>query len=311
MTFASSELSRSIRTAAVTHVRYDDFYLNLWAQHYGRMIGRQNLFVILDGDDWTSKADLTGVNVIVLPRPRRRMRRDITNRRMQREQMDLLARLFSDLHYDYVIKGDCDEYLVPDPGKGVGLSDMVAEAEAHGAVYSSGINVVQDKASEPALDPGADVLSQRHLAILTASYCKVNLISRAGFEAGIRTNAGGHRVKGGLPVHASESYYMLHLGWCDLSMWRAQKKAHRLANDNAGTHKVYVDALETLFDQAAELSPIAGPFDSAMAAARREMCFTGDQRNKSLHRFNGGNFPWDGYRDYLVRLDDRFHGAVG
>jgi hypothetical protein len=230
---------------------------------------------------------------------------------MQLEQMDLLARLFNELHYDYVIKGDCDEYIVPDPLKGSGLAEMVAEAEAHGAVYSSGINVVHDTTCEPGLDPRLDVLSQRHLAILTASYCKVNLISRAGFEAGIRTNAGGHRVKGGLPVHASESYYMFHLGWSDLSLWRAQKKAHRLENDNGSTHRVYVDALETLFAQAAALSGSAGSFDEAMAAARREMCLTGDRRNHSLHRFHGGNFPWDGYNDYLVRLDTRFHGAVG
>jgi hypothetical protein len=275
------------------------------------MIGRQNLFVILDGDDWTSNADLSGVNVIVLKRPRNRMRRDITNRRMQREQLDLLSRLFFELHYDYVIKGDCDEYIVPDPQKGLGLAEMVAEAEANGAVYSSGINVVHDTASEPELDQLSDVLSQRHLAILSASYCKVNLISRRGFEAGIRTNAGGHRVKGGLPVHASESYYMIHLGWSDIPMWRAQKKAHRLAFDNGSTHKVYVDALETLFEQASGLANTAGTFDEAMAAARRELCFTAGHRNMSLHRFLGGNFPWEGYNDYLVRLDDRFHGAVG
>jgi hypothetical protein len=311
MTVPLQPVSKAFRTAAVTHVRYDDFYLNLWARHYGRMIGRENLFVILDGDDWTSKADLTGVNIIVLNRPRNRMRRDITNRRMQREQMDLLTRLFGELGYDYVIKGDCDEYIVPDPARSVGLADIVAEAEAHGAVYSSGVNVVHDTRVEPELDPLVDVLSQRHLAILSASYCKVNLISRRGFEAGIRTNAGGHRVKGGLPVHASESYYMLHLGWSDIPMWRAQKRAHRLAFDNGGTHKVYIDALETLFTQAADLADRAGPFDEAMVAARRELCFTDDQRHMSLHKFSGGNFPWDGYNDYLVRLDDRFHGTVG
>ena len=304
-------MSDDFRTAAVTHVRFDDFYLNLWVRHYGRMIGRENLYVILDGDDWTSQADLAGVNVLVKKRLRDRMRRDITDRRMQREQMDLLANLFSKLHYEYVIKGDCDEYIVPDPLKSTGLVDIVAEAEAHGAVYSSGINVVHNTSFEPELDPMSDILSQRHLAIISASYCKVNLISRRGFDFGIRTGAGGHRVKGGLPVHASESYFMIHLGWSDVPMWRAQKKALRLAFDSGGTHSGYFDRLEALFVQVAAFSNLAGPFDVAMDAARRELCFTGEQRNMSMHKFHGGNFPWEGYNDYLVRLDERFHGAVG
>jgi Glycosyl transferase family 2 len=310
MAVNSTLAAGATRTAAVTHVRHDDFFLDLWARHYGRMLGRENLFVILDGDDWETRADLSGVNVTVLPRQRARMPRGNIDRRMQREQMDLLARIFGELQYDYVFKGDCDEYIVPDPVQGLGLDGLVAEADAHGAVYSSGINVMHDTTGEPALDPMADVMAQRHLAILSQTYFKVNLISGKGYADGIRTNAGGHRVKGGLPVHASQSYYMIHLGFCDVPMWR-ERTANRLAVDQQDTFKSYIETCEELFAKAVERSEASGPMDPAMAAARQELCFTGDQRNMSAHRFLGGNFPWDGHNDYIVRLDDRFHGSVG
>jgi Glycosyl transferase family 2 len=297
------------RTAAVTHVRHDDFFLDLWARHYGRMIGRENCFVLLDGDDWETKADLSGVNVIVLPRQRERIPRGNVDRQMQRHQMDLLARIFDDLHFDYVIKGDCDEYLVPDPLQDSGLNAMLAEADAHGAVYSSGINVMHDTAREPALDPAADVMSQRHLAILSQTYCKVNLISRRGYDAGIRTNAGGHRVKGSLPVHASQSYYMIHLGFLDVPMWR-ERANHRLAFDRGETFKEYVESYNNMLAQVADRSGTAGPFDPAMTAARDELCFTDGQRVKSANRFSRGDFSWAGKNNYLVRLDNRFHGSV-
>jgi hypothetical protein len=298
------------RIAAVTHVRHDDFFLDLWVRHYGRLIGRQNCHVILDGDDWTSSVDLSDVNVIVLPRPRSHMNRVRIDRRMQREQMDLIARIFEDLRYDYVLKGDCDEYVVPDPLLGTTIHEAVREADLAGAVYSSGINVLHDTSCEPALDPQKDVMSQRHFAVLSQSYCKVNLLARTGYEQGIRTNPGGHRVAGSLPVHASQSFYMLHLGWCDVPMW--QKRAeHRLAFDRDGSFQTYVAGCANLFAAYAASAGIAGPLDPAMAQARRELCFTGETRVSNANKFHAGNFPWEGTRDYLVRLDERFHGSVG
>lgn len=296
------------RVAAVTHVRNDDFFLDLWARHYGRMIGRENCFVLLDGDDWETRADLTGVNVIVLKRHRERIPRGNIDRRMQREQLELIERLFQT--YEYVMKGDCDEYIVPDPLQNLGLEGVLAEAEAHGAVYSSGINVVHDTRTEPHLDPMRDVMSQRHLAELSQAYCKVNLVSRKGYASGVRTNAGGHRVKGGFPVHASQSYYMIHLGWCDIPMW-SERSNHRLSLDRGDSFKGYIDSCNRLFALYAERSDTAVPLDPAMAEARRELCFAGDRRVESSNRFQRGNFPWDIYNNYLVRLDARFHGCVG
>ena len=40
-----------MKIAAVTHVRNDDFYLGKWVDHYGRLLGRENLHILLDGAD--------------------------------------------------------------------------------------------------------------------------------------------------------------------------------------------------------------------------------------------------------------------
>lgn len=298
------------RIAAVTHVRNDDFFLDLWVRHYGRLIGRQNCFVILDGDDWTPLADLSGVNVIVLPRPRSHMNRVRIDRRMQRQQLDVIARIFDDLGYDYVLKGDCDEYVVPDPVLGTTIQQAVREADLAGAVYSSGINVLHDTSVEPGLDPLRDVMSQRHFAVLSQSYFKVNLLARTGYDQGIRTNPGGHRVAGSLPVHASQSFYMLHLGWCDVPMWQ-ERARHRLAFDRGDSFRTYVDHCADLFASLSASADIAGPLDPAMDQARGELCFTDGIRVSSANKFRAGNFSCDGNRDYLVRLDGRFHGCVG
>ena len=294
----------------MTHVRNDDFFLDLWAKHYGRHIGRENCFVILDGDDWTPLADLSGVNVIVLPRPRAQMNRVRIDRRMQREQLDLIARIFEELKYDYVIKGDCDEYVVPDPLQSLTIGEAVREADLVGAVYSSGINVLHDTVQEPGLDPLKDVMSQRHLAVLSQSYCKVNVVSRIGYERGIRTNAGGHRVEGALPVHASRTFYMLHLGWCDVPMWQ-ERNQHRIAFDRDDSFRTYADMVAKMFASVSESASSAGPLDPAMDAAQSELCFTNGVRVNNANKFRKGNFACEGNTDYLVRLDQRFHGCIG
>lgn len=298
------------RIAAVTHVRNDDFFLDLWVRHYGRLIGKENCFVILDGEDWTSRADLSEVNVTILPRPRSHMNRVRIDRRMQQKQLELIAGIFENLEYDYVLKGDCDEYVVPDPLQNLTIQEAVREADGDGAIYSSGINVLHDTVGEPQLNKGLDVMSQRHFAVLSQSYCKVNLIARTGYQKGIRTNAGGHRIAGSLPVHASQSYYMLHLGWCDAPMWR-ERAEHRLAFDRDDSFKAYVDHCEEMFAAVSSSASSGAPLDGAMQQARLELCFADGSRVTNANKFRLGNFSWDGNRDYLVRLDKRFHGCVG
>ncbi|TAG30135.1 MAG: hypothetical protein EAZ40_01795 [Rhodobacterales bacterium] len=308
---APTAAPRLPKIAAVTHVRNDDFFLDLWVRHYGKLIGRQNCFVILDGDDWSSTADLSDVNVIVVPRWRRKMHRFFIDRRMQQQQMDLLERIFGQLGYDYVLKGDCDEYVVPDPRLDKTIQDAVLEADAVGAIYSMGINVLHDVQREAPLDPSRDVMSQRHVAVLSRTYCKVNLMSRTGFEQGLRTCSGGHFVIGDHPVHVSKSFVMLHLGWGDIPMWRTRAQ-QRLAVDRDNSFKEYIAWCEALFGRLSDQAAAAGPLDLAIAAARQELCYTDDgQRVLKPNGFRHGNFEAEGHKDYLVRLDDRFHGCLG
>ena len=39
------------RIAALTMARNDDFYLRKWVEYYGAQLGRENLYIFLDGLD--------------------------------------------------------------------------------------------------------------------------------------------------------------------------------------------------------------------------------------------------------------------
>lgn len=299
-----------MRIAALTHVRHDDFFLDLWVRHHGGLLGRENCYVLLDGDDWESGADLSGVNVITIPRHGTEFSLGSIDRKIMRRQLSMMAHLFETEGYEYVFRGDCDEYIVPDPLSGASIEDAAREADKVGLVYSSGIDVLHNSAAEPALDPGQDVMCQRHFGVISQGYCKVNLVGRMAHEKGFSINAGGHRAVDTYPVHISEKFYMLHLGWCDREAWEARARP-RLERDRAGSFKEYYDERRRIFDLVAERGDECLEFDSSMAQAREELCFYGGQRVNAARRFSGGNFAYGGARDYLVRLDERFHHSIG
>lgn len=297
-----------MRIAAITHVRHDDFFLDLWVRHYGGLIGREHCYVLLDGEDWQSGVDLCGVNVIPVPRTARDGHRIKVDRRMALRQGALMEELFAQRGYDYIFKGDCDEYIVPDPLSGASIQDVVREADKVGVVYSSGIDVLHNSALEPALDARRDVMCQRHYGLLSQGYFKVNLVGRLAHERGVQIGAGGHRADVSFPVHVSARYYMLHLGWCDLPRWQARFD-QRVMDDRKDSFRNYFNARGALFDRIAR-SRVFLAFEPSMASARKELCFRDGQRVHSIKPFRRGNFPFGKGQDYLVRLDERFHNVI-
>ena len=51
-----------MRIAALTMVRNDDFFLERWIGYYGKVLGRENLYVFFDGKDQTVPEFCAGVN---------------------------------------------------------------------------------------------------------------------------------------------------------------------------------------------------------------------------------------------------------
>ena len=51
--------------AAITMARNDEFFLSRWVAYYGRELGIENLYIILDGTDQVPPKNANGANIIV------------------------------------------------------------------------------------------------------------------------------------------------------------------------------------------------------------------------------------------------------
>jgi hypothetical protein len=124
---------------ALTHVRHEGFFLEKWIDHYGALVGRENLYVVIDGDDWEPEVDLTGIETeVLLDAPRRRIRND----RFMAKEMSARANQLRK-RYDHVIRGDVDEYVVVDPASGLDWPAALQELTEEGYIFALGVDVVQ------------------------------------------------------------------------------------------------------------------------------------------------------------------------
>lgn len=212
---------------ALTHVRHEDFFLEKWIDHYSQIAGRENLHVVIDGDDWEPAVDLTGIHTeVLLDAPRRRIRND---RFIAREMSGRANRLRKKYHY--VIRGDCDEYVVIDPQAGLDWPEALEELGEPGYVFALGVDVVQAATETDALDRAAPILGQRRHGYIADIYTKPFVISRWANWAG-----GAHRLLN-RPVRMSDHFVLFHMALADQDI-----AEERLAARGGTTqHRSFVD----------------------------------------------------------------------
>lgn len=170
---------KPLRTAVFTMVYNESLFLPVWLEHYGRLFGLENCFVIDDGSDDSSISDA-------------RIRNLISKQRGELDE-DERALLVSCIHselltrYDQVIYTDADELIVVDPAIS---SDLGAYLSAHNHVHLTpiGFDVIHRTSSESPLNLSGPLFEQRNYLRFRKDYCKT-LISRtplkwvAGFHA--------------------------------------------------------------------------------------------------------------------------------
>ena len=94
---------------AITHVRHEQFFLDKWIQHYGAIVGRENLRSCIDGADWEPQVDLSGIQVeVVEDAPHRRIRND----KWAANHMSGMANNLRKYEYHNVMRTDVDEFIV-------------------------------------------------------------------------------------------------------------------------------------------------------------------------------------------------------
>ena len=220
--------------AAITMLRDDEDFLRKWISWYGGQLGRENLYVFLDGKDQSIPDFCEGVRVEAVDRVEGNVRQGDKGR------IDFLsnvaARLFQD--YDMVIGTDVDEFLMPDPALGMSLPEFLEQVASGRRVCLSGlgIDVGQKLGEESPFDFARPLLAQRSYAKLSTRYSKASVLLRpVSSNSPLRWGSGFHRVRGH-NFHIVKDLYLFHFGSADESRIRKRMEKTDLLSKGWGRH---------------------------------------------------------------------------
>ena len=201
------------RIAALTMARNDDFYLRKWVEYYGAQLGRENLYIFLDGLDQVvgdfcagthaRAVEKIGSQVIEAEKGRLRF--------LSGKAAELLAG-----GYDLVIGVDADEFIVVDPKLGLSLPAYLSMLEIKDSVSALGLDFGQKIGEEEEIREDEPFLHQRHYAQLGTRYTKPSIVAKP-----LVWGSGFHRIKGH-NFHIAKDLYLFHFGYFDLARIQAR-----------------------------------------------------------------------------------------
>ncbi|MDL2322744.1 glycosyltransferase family 2 protein [Bacteroidales bacterium OttesenSCG-928-A17] len=198
------------KICAMTMARNDDFFLTKWIDYYGSQLGKENLYIFLDGKDQIPPSNAEGTHIkycVHLPEPVVQADKMRVSR-LSTEAAKLLET------YDLVIGTDADEFLVVDPQTGKSLVEYLSEIKISPTVSGLGLDVGQKMDEEDAINGNLPFLSQRSYALVSSRYTKSVVISKP-----VRWGSGFHRVKRH-NYRIDKNLYLFHFGCVDLKMVR-------------------------------------------------------------------------------------------
>lgn len=283
-----------IFACALTHVRHESFFLEKWIAYYGAIVGRENLFVVIDGTDWPVEVDLAGINVsTLLDAPRQRIRND----RFMAKEMSSKANGLRK-RYEFVIRGDVDEYVVIDPASGLDWPTAMQELGEEGYIFALGVDMVQSEEEGAPVDRAAPVLGQRNFGFVSDRYSKPFVISRWNNWAG-----GAHRLLN-RDVKLSQHFVLFHMALADKGI----AAARMAARGGAQQHSSFVDHQQLRLDAIEQTAPHLFDFAEARAIGQREFVLEADGGPASRPR--AAVVEGVDERGLYVRVPDRFAGLV-
>lgn len=194
--------------------RNDEFYLRRWVQYYGAELGRENLYIYLDGKDQTLPSFCEGANVEAVEKIEGKVVE------FDRKRLAFLSERAAELFksYDLVIGGDTDEYLIVDPSLGLSLAQYLSSLNIKTSLSGLGVDVGQKLGEEADIREDLPLLEQRHYARLSTRYTKPAVLA-----APVKWGSGFHRIKGH-NYHIAKYLYLFHLGYFDMARIEARFK---------------------------------------------------------------------------------------
>ncbi len=272
------------RIAAITMVRDDDFFLRKWVEYYGQALGKENLYILFDGEDQTPADFCEGTNTFIHKR--------LSNQIVEGEKMrlgllsDKAAQLL-DSGYDLVIGVDCDEFIVVDPKVGMGLAEFLSKQPIDYCLSPLGVDIGQHLEKEKEIDPQVKFLRQRSYGYLCTRYTKGSIIARP-----VRWGRGFHRVKGH-NFHICPDLYLFHFGCLDMKRMRERfMNPDRIGGKSTRHFNKRTKTISIVTNNPAR------EFDSATAMARRLQTW--------IRPVYALNKPAMLGRTVVVRIPDRF-----
>jgi hypothetical protein len=280
---------------ALTHVRHESFFLAKWIDYYGGIVGRENLYVVIDGDDWVLDVDLNGITVeTVLEAPRRRIQNDRWIAKEMSSRANALRK-----KYSYVIRGDVDEFVAIDPASGLDWPAALEELGEQGYIYALGIDMVQSEAETTPIDRRAAILGQRMQGFVSDRYSKPFVISRWNNWTG-----GAHRLIN-REVRLSQHFILFHMALADKGV--AQERM--LARGGSAQHASFVEHQQGRFDAIGAAEGLHR-FDYAEACAIGQAQFPVKPDGSPAARPRAALVEGADERGLYVTLPDRFIGLV-
>ncbi|PKP34691.1 MAG: hypothetical protein CVT98_10630 [Bacteroidetes bacterium HGW-Bacteroidetes-15] len=195
------------KIAVISMLRNDDFFVYKWIDYYGAQFGRENLYLILDGQDQPLPNNHETLNVIRIPHiPLSRSKGDRNRARLVSHFAKALFR-----RYDIVIASDIDEFLVVDPNQNKSLFEYLQNPFWGSSRSALGLDVGQHVEKELPIDPSRPFLEQRSFAHVSARYTKPVVALKP-----IRWGSGYHRIKG-KNFRIDPNLFLFHFGMVDFN----------------------------------------------------------------------------------------------
>ena len=220
------------RICAITMLRKDDFFLEKWVAYYGSELGRSNLYIYFDGQDQQVPSFCEGCNTLLCPKIKA-----ASVVKLEKERLSFLSDRAAELlgaGYDMVIGVDVDEFLIPDPECGMGLTAFLgSNAGSNVCMSGLGIDVGENLRCETDLVEDKPILEQRGFAYICTRYTKPSVIT-----APVRWGRGFHRVKGH-NFKIIPKLYLFHFGSCSLRRMkiRMEKGGNAINSSDRHLHK--------------------------------------------------------------------------
>ena len=156
-------MKKTKKIAAITMARDDEFFLSRWIAYYGKNLGTDNLYILLDGTDQKTPENAGNAHVTKLSHtPMSRAAGD-------KYRIGQISKLAHELlkKYDIVIGCDSDEFLIVDPRTKQTLPQYLSNKKIRSTLSGLGLDVGQHLYNEAMLDKESPFLEQREYALLS------------------------------------------------------------------------------------------------------------------------------------------------